>query len=319
VAVALSGPAPVHRVRSDELVIIAIGEILFDVFPNYRRLGGAPFNFAYHLKNFGLPVRFITRVGRDAEGEEIRNLLHDRGFDLGDVQVDDRHPTGRVQVELDDNGVPEFDIIADVAYDYIQPTDSLHTALQGDVDLIYFGTLIQRTPVGFRTLQEVLSQKRRRTRGLYDINIRPKCYSKSIILNSLIQTDLVKLNLEELELIRSMLNYTRRPEDFVGHLMEAYALKLLSLTKGEDGSELFTPTGHYRVPASQPRKIADTVGAGDAFAAVLAAGYLEMWPPEKILQRAADFAARICEIQGAIPSQASFYANGIDKGARDER
>ena len=297
-------------------MIIAIGEILFDIFPNYRRIGGAPFNFAFHLKNFGIPVRFITRVGRDAEGEEICGLLSDSGFDLTDVQIDDHHPTGRVQVELDDKGVPQFDIISDVAYDYIQLTDSLQTTLQREVDLIYFGTLVQRSPTGFRTLQDVLSRKRRRTRGLYDVNLRPKCYSKPVLLNSLIQTDLVKLNREELALIRAMLNYEGEADNFVGHLMQAYALKLLALTKGEDGNELFTPTGHHAAPAVTPRKIADTVGAGDAFAAVFAAGYLEMWEPEEILQRAADFAARICEIEGAIPSDASFYVDGIDRGAR---
>jgi fructokinase len=293
------------------VVIIAIGEILFDTFPNYRRLGGAPFNFCYHLKNMGLPVRFITRVGRDAEGQEICDILSQKGFDLADVQIDAHHPTGKVRVELDDKGVPQFDIIPDVAYDHIQQTDLLRSALQQDVDLIYFGTLVQRTEQGFRTLQNILSAKNRRTRLLYDINLRPKCYSKTAVLNSLIQADLVKLNQEELLLLQGMLESKDVPADFVGYLMDAYALKLLALTKGEDGSELYTPTGHSKAASQKPRKIADTVGAGDAYAAILAAGYLHMWEPDKILSAAGEFAARICEIEGAIPPGASFYPHWL--------
>ena len=132
-------------------------------------------------------------------------------------------------------------------------------------------------------------------------------------MNSLIQADLVKLNLEELALIQNMLASKDAPADFVGYLMDAYALKLVSLTKGEDGSELFTRSGHFTAPPKKPRKIADTVGAGDAYTAILAAGYLQMWEPEEILDIAADFAARICEIEGAIPSDGLFYSKWLKK------
>ena len=98
-------------------MILVIGEILFDVYPNYRRLGGAPFNFAYHLKNFGFDVRFISRIGRDDAGREILHRLELAGFDLNDIQVDDLHPTGSVNVRLDKSGAPRFDIISNVAYD----------------------------------------------------------------------------------------------------------------------------------------------------------------------------------------------------------
>ena len=101
-------------------MILVIGEILFDVFPNYRRLGGAPFNFAYHLKNFGFDVRFISRIGMDDAGKEILHRLELARFDPDDIQIDDVHPTGSVNVQLDKSGAPKFDIISDVAYDYIE-------------------------------------------------------------------------------------------------------------------------------------------------------------------------------------------------------
>jgi fructokinase len=294
-------------------VIIAIGEILFDIFPGYRRLGGAPFNFAYHLKKLGLPVRFITRVGRDPEGREILKTLHAAGFNMDDVQIDADHPTGTVQVELNKKGVPHFDISTDAAYDHIALNDSMVAVLKDDVDLIYFGTLVQRTDFGFRTLQHLLSEKNPHSEGLYDVNLRPNGYNKNAVLNSLARTDILKLNQEELALIREMLTATDTPADFIRHLMDTYHLKTVSLTKGEAGSELFIQAGHFTAPAKKPKKIIDTVGAGDAYTAVLALGHLRMWKPERILNAAADFSARICGIEGAIPEDDAFYTQWLKK------
>ena len=123
-------------------MILVIGEILFDVFPNYRRLGGAPFNFAYHLKNFGFDVRFISRIGRDDAGREILDRLELARFDLKDLQIDDLRPTGTVNVRLDKSGAPQFDIIADVAFDRIEFIPESHSDLIEGARLIYFGTLV---------------------------------------------------------------------------------------------------------------------------------------------------------------------------------
>ena len=138
---------------------IVIGEILFDIFPGYRRLGGAPFNVAFHLKHFGLPVRFISRVGSDPEGEEIREFVARKGFKLDDLQVDSEHPTGKVQVALDDKGVPQFDIVADAAYDHLEPDLTIFSATPDSIDMIYYGTLIQRSDAGYRTVQQMLAQR----------------------------------------------------------------------------------------------------------------------------------------------------------------
>jgi fructokinase len=140
-------------------MILALGEILFDVFPDYRRLGGAPFNFAFHLKQLGFPVRFVSRVGKDRNGKEIRAAVKAHGFSPADLQIDSRYATGTVAVSLNDTGVPTFDILPNVAYDYIDFTPAVGSLLE-DCTLIYFGTLIQRTERGFKNLQNILSARK---------------------------------------------------------------------------------------------------------------------------------------------------------------
>jgi fructokinase len=139
-------------------VILVIGEILFDIFPNYRRLGGAPFNFAYHLKNFGFEVRFISRIGIDDAGKEILHKLELARFNLDDIQVDDDHPTGSVDVQLDKGGAPQFHIIPDVAYDYIEFIPGYHANLINEARIIYFGSLVQRSEAGYENVQAFISR-----------------------------------------------------------------------------------------------------------------------------------------------------------------
>jgi fructokinase len=288
-------------------VILVIGEILFDVFSNYRRLGGAPFNFAYHLKNFGFNVRFISRIGRDDAGSEILHRLELARFDLKDIQVDDLHPTGSVNVRLDKSGAPRFDIITDVAYDYIEFIPESHSDLIDDARLIYFGTLVQRSEAGCENLQAFISRQSSETLNFYDINLRPGCYSNAIIEKSLLKTDILKLNTGELVKLKQMLSSKINDDAFVQDLMETHSIRTVSLTKGGLGSELFTNLGRFRSKSAEAVKVVDSVGAGDAYAAMSAAGVLRNWQPQEILNQASRFASRICEIKGAIPDSASFY------------
>jgi fructokinase len=289
-------------------VILVIGEILFDEFPDYKRLGGAPFNFAFHLKNFGFEVRFISRIGRDAAGKEILERLEACRFDLGDIQRDDLHPTGSVTVRLDKKGSPRFDIVEDVAYDYVEFIPESHSGLVREAGLIYFGSLAQRSEAGHENLQTFISRKSPEALNFYDINLRPGCYDETVIKSSLRKTDILKLSAEEMENLRVLLDYGENGQNFIRHLLEAYSLDTISLTKGEMGSELFTAKGHFSAESAAGIEVVDTVGAGDAYAAMFAAGILKDWPPEEILKRATMFSSGICEIQGAIPDSASFYA-----------
>jgi len=288
-------------------VILVIGEILFDVFPNYRRLGGAPFNFAYHLKNFGIDVRFISRIGIDDAGKEILHKLELARFNLDDIQVDDDHPTGSVDVQLDKGGAPQFHIIPDVAYDYIEFIPGYHANLINEARIIYFGSLVQRSEAGYENVQAFISRNSSKILNFYDINLRPGCYNKAIIKKSLLKTDILKLNTSELGKLKQMRSLKMNNEKFVYHLMETHSIRTVSLTKGESGSELFTNRGNLSSEPAEAIKVVDSVGAGDAYAAMLVAGLLQQWRPEEILDRASLFASRICEIKGAIPDSASFY------------
>jgi fructokinase len=295
-------------------VILVIGEILVDIFPEYRRIGGAPFNFSYHLRQAGLPVCFVSRIGKDNTGKEISEFLLQNNFDALAVQTDDFRPTGRVMVYPEAGGGHRFEIIKDTAYDHIELPDSPYTVTGQTPSLIYFGTLVQRTPEMFARLQEFLEHRDSKSRCFCDINLRPDCYTTETVLRSVAQADILKINHEELATISSMLSRPAESEDeFVQWLMAAYGIEMVSLTLGERGSRLYTPGSRHETGVPDKGPTVDTVGAGDAYAAVVALGYLQNWQPGRILSEAADFAARICRIQGAIPEKRDFYAPLIQR------
>lgn len=289
-------------------MILAVGEILYDLFPGYKRLGGAPFNFAFHLKSLGFPVCFVSRVGADPEGDAILKQLQKMGFDISHIQIDEENRTGEVLVTIDENREPNFKITPDVAYDYIQYENVRDIMQRKKVELIYFGSLVQRSEYGFTTLKRILLSKKTATKCLYDVNLRAKCYDKASIDASIKQTDVLKVNETELETIKQLLGASGQSgKSFIELLMEQHHIEIVAVTRGSKGSDLFTPGDHHAVKAPRSEKIINSVGAGDAYSAILAVGYLRGWRPEKILSTATAFALRICEIDGAIPSSASFY------------
>jgi len=289
-------------------MILSIGEILYDVFPGYKRLGGAPFNVAFHLKSLGAPVCFASRVGADPEGDTILQQLQKMGFDIDHIQIDETNRTGEVLVTIDENSEPNFNIASDVAYDYIEYEKVRDIMLNTNIDLIYFGSLVQRSEYGFATLQRILLSKKPETKCLYDVNLRPECFNKTTIDESIKQADLLKVNETELETIKQILGVSRQSDkSFIELLMERCHIEMVAVTRGSNGSDLFTPGDHHAVEAPRSEKIINSVGAGDAYSTILAIGCLCGWLPEKILSTATAFAARLCEIDGAIPTSASFY------------
>jgi len=288
-------------------MILAIGEILFDTFPNYRRIGGAPFNFAFHLCKLSFDTHFWSRVGEDHDGCAILEYMADKGIDASLVQKDKVNATGNVLISLDNSGNADYSILPDAAYDSLQLTDEIGRAVEQS-DLIYFGSLIQRTPRCFATLHNALSKRKGGSLLMYDINIRKGCYSKMTILESLKKCDIFKLNDVELKEISCMLSLKGSSDDCISQIMESYAIDMVSLTCGSGGSYLFSRNAGccYAAPESGIT-IKDTVGAGDGYSAMLCAGLLLGWKPQKIVEKASHFASRICEIEGAIPEQDSFY------------
>lgn len=288
-------------------MILVIGEILYDVFPDARRIGGAPFNFAFHMMRMGFAVRFVTRVGADEDGAGLLDFMQRSGFDPGPVQKDKAHQTGKVMVYPDPSGGHRFDILQDVAYDYIDGDEATLQLSGTPPELIYFGTLAQRSPQSRRAIRRICHSRPTGSIVFYDVNLRPGCYSRDIVEQSLAHADILKLNDEELVELADMFHLTGAPASIVGRLMRDHRLKLVALSKGGDGSEIFSVDDHVAMPLRQSYECVDTVGAGDAFAAVLAAGYVKKRSVQQILPAASDFAGRICGIPGAIPEDPDFY------------
>lgn len=288
-------------------MILAVGEILFDVYPGHQYLGGAPFNFVFHLKQFGVPVHFVSRVGNDVDGEKIFKTLQEHQFNTEYLQIDRHKSTGKVLTELDKDKVPRFNILKDVAYDYIEFDPSLVKLLSNDIQLIYIGTLAQRTPNGFATIQKILSNKDPKTKCLFDVNLRPNCYRKEIVTESLKQTNILKLNLDELNYIGEIMDGEYESHDLIYQILERYHIEVIAVTRGENGSEITTDADRHEIKKTVAKKVVDTVGAGDAYAAMLALGYLKKWPMRKTLSLAHHFATRICTIDGALPKTNEIY------------
>ncbi|MDJ0780319.1 MAG: carbohydrate kinase [Desulfosarcinaceae bacterium] len=282
-------------------MVIVFGEILLDIFPDYTRIGGAPFNFAFHLHRLGIPVRFVSRIGRDENGEKIQAFLEEQRFPADDLQVDDNCPTGTVQVTLDAQGSPRFDIRTGVAYDEIELAPLAAPLSARPPALFYFGTLAQRTPAAHARLLRLVDRLPSRTRCFYDINLRPGATPPDIVAASLSRSRILKLSEAELHWLQRELGAPRGEEACLAWLHERYALDTIALTFGAAGSLLSTGEGTSRIGPAPVGTVVDAVGAGDAYAALLAYGHLHQWSADRILKRAAAFAAEICRLPGAVP------------------
>jgi fructokinase len=274
------------------------GEVLFDHFPDGRHvLGGAPFNVAWHLQAFGQSPCLISRVGQDAEGEAVRAAMQAWGMDTGALQSDPQRPTGRVDVSFQ-AGEPTYDIVPHCAYDAIEPPPALP-----DCRLFYHGSLALREVVSRESAQRIVAGEP----GLVfvDVNLRPPWWQQAQVLEWVRAADWVKLNADELALLAP-----RCAADDAGARQFAADCGLAGLivTRGASGAEIVTAGGEQLCvqPTSQG-EVVDTVGAGDAFAAVVILGLLREWPLQTTLQRAVSFAARIVERRGATVDDPLFY------------
>lgn len=288
-------------------MVVVLGEVLLDCFPEYKRIGGAPFNVAFHLWHLGSAVRFLSRIGDDEDGKYLLSFLERRGFPTVDLQIDRMRPTGRVEVRFDDRGDPSFNIVPDAAYDALEPSPDIAEALGGQARLLYFGTLIQRTAPGRAALGGLLSCRNPKMRCLVDMNLRPGCYSRETVLFSLSVADILKLNHDELEEVITICRLDGKTVDNVVDLMTVFGIETVALTMGAGGSRIYAGEGVVEAKPGLVQDFQNSVGAGDGFAAILALGHLNGWPPERILNHATAFASRICAIDGAVPESDAFY------------
>lgn len=284
-------------------MIVAFGEILFDVYADRERLGGAPFNFIYHVIRLTGKGGLITRVGDDARGRAIQKFLSERRIDLHELQIDSEKPTGTAVVALDSQGIPTFTITADVAYDAIAPSDKAILLADG-CDIFYFGTLAQRAATSQKTLHQVA---RRAKQCFLDVNLRQNFYTADVLRHSLELADVVKLNGDELTVIDQLLfTESFSIEAAARRLIQQFSLRQLAVTLGSDGSWMFSgkTKSFYQTKAD---RVVDTVGAGDGFAAMMCAGGLAGWKLDTVHRTASEFSAALCGIEGALPDDDRFY------------
>lgn len=275
------------------------GEVLFDHFPDGTRvLGGAPFNVAWHLQAFGLEPNFISRIGDDPAGREIAELMSAWNISRDALQTDNNHPTGSVQVQIQD-GEPHYDIVADSAYDFIDGTVLEQTATQG---ILYHGSLALRNPVSRTALQ--IAKARHQGKVFIDVNLRPPWWEKATLLPLLYDADWVKLNAAELAELCSEgdgLEATMRA------FYTQFNLETLVVTRGELGAIAYDGQQFITVKPQGHTAVVDTVGAGDAYAALLLLGLSKQWPLSQTLERAQAFACALVGRRGATVGDRAFY------------
>ncbi len=288
-------------------VVGLFGEILADIFPEQSVLGGAPFNVARHLQAFNIHPVLITRTGNDALREELMQEMSNKGLDICGVQCDSVYPTGQVKVVIE-NGTHHFDILPDQAYDHIHPGITHMVSISIKPELAYFGTLAQRGMESRLALDKFLSDCK--CPRFLDLNLRKPYYNKHMIRRSLLRSDIVKMNDGELEIIAQYFKLKgQNHREWATDLLERFELDKVLITCGSQGSWMVNRQSQFHV--SEPDKIdhpiIDTVGAGDAYAAIFILGMLVGWEIQDTLKRANHFASAICGVKGAAPSNDNFY------------
>jgi fructokinase len=280
-------------------LVLGIGELLWDLLPDGRQMGGAPANFAFHAQALGASSMIISAVGDDRSGREILEELGRRRLERSGIAVVSGAPTGTVTVALDAGGIPHYTIHEGVAWDVIPWTAGLGD-LAARADAVCFGSLAQRSPASRTTIGAFLDATRPDCLRVLDLNLRQAYFSRDLVAGLMGRATVLKLNDEELGTVSRLLALPRSESRALAGLLEAYPLSLIALTKGPSGSRLFGRGVDISHPGL-PVETADTVGAGDAFTAALVTGMLrrKSWP--EIGERANRIAGYVCSRKGAWP------------------
>lgn len=283
-----------------EEIVVGMGEALWDVLPEGKKIGGAPANFAYHVSQFGLSSCVVSAVADDALGNEIIDNFNIKGLNHLIERVP--YPTGTVQVEIDQAGIPQYEIKENVAWDNIPYTARLEQ-LAERTKAICFGSLAQRNIVSRNTINRFLDAMPQDPDRLivFDVNLRQGFYNKEILCNSMERCNILKINDEELITVSRMFGYPGIDlQDKCWILLGKYNLKMLILTCGINGSYVFTP-GNVSFQPTPKVEVADTVGAGDSFTAAFISGILKGKTVAEAHAAAVRTSAYVCTQKGAMP------------------
>jgi fructokinase len=281
--------------------VLSIGELLWDVFPDGERLGGAPFNFAAHMRRLGHAVIFLSAVGDDPRGSAARERATQLGLPPDFIQIAPGQPTGIVTVQLDAAGQPTFTIHRPAAYDAVRlSADDLSRISTFAPAWICFGTLHQTDPRVLAQLR-LLIEKNPQARRFYDINLRRDCYTPALVDDLLHQADVVKLNEDEMiEIDRLRGRAHASIEQFCRQWSAEYGWSAVCVTRGARGGAALVG-GEYAEAEGCPVKVVDAVGAGDAFAAAFLHGLSEGWPAARVVAFANRLGALVASRPGAVP------------------
>lgn len=279
-------------------MIIGIGEILWDVFPQGKVLGGAPANFAFHVSQLGLNGCAVSAIGDDELGKEILHVLDEKRLSTHIEKVN--YPTGTVQVTLSGKGIPQYEICEGVAWDNIPFSDELETMAKR-TKTVCFGSLAQRSAVSHATINKFLDSVPADAMKIFDINLRQHFYSKVLIEESLKRCNVLKINDDEVVLVSNLFGWNGMSEtETATRLMQDYKLDIVVLTKGTEGSYVFTPAETSFLPTPLV-EVADTVGAGDSFTAGFVASLLKGKSISEAHRKAVEISAYVCTQHGAMP------------------
>jgi len=278
--------------------IIGIGEILWDIFPEQKILGGAPANFAYHASQFGFSGYVMSAIGKDSLGKEILDVLAEKKLNFLIESVD--YPTGTVQVTLNAQGIPQYEICENAAWDNIPFTE--HTKeLALNCSAVCFGSLAQRNEASRKTIYHFLELVPESAYRIFDINLRQHFYSKEVIQESLLHCNILKINDEEAAEIARLFGFAGMNEQEIClHLLEKYNLEIIVETKGAIGSYVFT-AGETSYLDAPKVSVVDTVGAGDSFTGAFVAALLQGKTIREAHQLAVETSAYVCTQHGAMP------------------
>lgn len=288
-------------------LVVGLGELLWDIFPDSRRPGGAPANVAFQAGQLGCRGAVASRIGRDPLGDELFQYLDARSLDLTALQRDPQHPTGTVTVDVSDVQHPSFVIHEDVAWDYLQPDESL-LELAGRADAICFGSLAQRSPVSREAIHAALSAARDDCRIVFDVNLRQHWWERDTIVRSLESANVVKLNHEEAVTLAPVLSAPAQPAAFARSLQRQFGVEMVCITRAEDGCLLVDRSDEVDLTGI-PVQVVDAVGAGDAFSAALISALLHDWPLRSAGELANRVGALVASRPGAMPDLRSEFSD----------
>jgi len=278
--------------------IAAFGELLWDVLPSGKILGGAPANFIYRVNSFGDRGTLLSKVGNDKAGRDIREALKNLGVSDENVQTDYEFPTGSVKVKVDEQGNADYTILTDVAYDHIEINTEMMEAFS-EADCVCFGTLVQRYGISKNTLRELIHEAPDVVKFL-DINLRKKCYTAASVEDSLKMADILKTNDNELRITKELLGLeNEKLRDLAKETIEKYKLNILLCTLGENGAFCLTKEGAFFYDPGYQIALVDTVGSGDAFSAGFVHYYMNEYSIEEALCFGNAAGAKIATTTGA--------------------